>query len=57
MIKEDLIAEGIAVEFYTAIIRWLGDSDPTTRKVMQGILAVEAQHAEDMKALLARLEN
>ena len=55
MIKEDLIAERIAVEFYTAIIRWLGDSDLTTRKVMQDILAVEAQHAEDMKVLLERL--
>ena len=49
MIKEDLIAERIAVEFYSAIIRWLGDSDLTTRKVMQEILAIEAQHAEDMK--------
>jgi len=56
MIKEDLIAERIAVEFYTAIIRWLGDSDLTTRKVMQDILAVEAQHAEDMKILFDRLE-
>jgi bacterioferritin len=55
MIKEDLIAERIAVEFYSAIIRWLGDSDLTTRKVMQEILAVEAQHAEDMKSLLGRL--
>jgi bacterioferritin (cytochrome b1) len=36
MIKEDLIAERKAVEFYSAIIRWLGDSDLTTRKIMQG---------------------
>jgi bacterioferritin len=55
MIKEDLIAERIAVEFYSAIIRWLGDLDLTTRKVMQEILAVEVQHAEDMKMLLGRL--
>jgi len=55
MIKEDLIAERIAVEFYTEIIHWLGDSDLTTRKVMQEILAVEAQHAEDMRSLLGRL--
>jgi bacterioferritin len=55
MIKEDLIAERIAIEFYTSIIHWIGDSDLTTRKVMQDILAVEAQHAEDMKALLERL--
>jgi bacterioferritin len=49
MIKEDLVAERIAVEFCSAIIRWLGDSDLTTRKVMQEIPAVEAQYAEDMK--------
>ena len=55
MIKEDLIAERIAVEFYSEIIHWLGDSDLTTRKIMQDILAVEAQHAEDMKSLLDRL--
>ena len=57
MIKEDLIAERIAIEFYTAIIRWLGDLDLTTRKVMQDILAVEAQHAEDMRALLSKLKS
>lgn len=56
MIKEDLIAERIAVEFYSAIIRWLGDSDLTTRKVMQEILAIEAQHAEDMKVLFESFE-
>ena len=55
MIKEDLIAERIAVEFYSAIVRWIGDLDLTTRKVMQDILAVEARHAEDMKMLLGRL--
>ena len=55
MIREDLIAERIAVEFYSEIIHWLGDGDLTTRKVMQDILAVEAQHAEDMKELLGRL--
>jgi bacterioferritin len=55
MIKENLIAERIAVEFYTETIRWLGDSDLTTRKLMQDILAVEAQHAEDMQRLLVRM--
>jgi bacterioferritin len=55
MIKEDLIAERIAIEFYSEIIQWLGDDDLTTRKVMQEILAVEAQHAEDMKSLLSHL--
>jgi bacterioferritin len=56
MIKEDLIAERIAVEFYSEIIRWLGDSDLTTRKLMQEILAVEAQHAEDMRSLLGKMK-
>jgi hypothetical protein len=42
------------VEFYSEIIYWLGDGDLTTRKIMQDILAVEAQHAEDMKGLLGR---
>lgn len=55
MIREDLIAERIAVEFYSEIIYWLGDGDLTTRKIMQEILAVEAQHAEDMRELLGRL--
>jgi bacterioferritin len=55
MIREDLIAERIAVEFYSEIIYWLGDGDLTTRKVMQDILAVEAQHAQDMKELLGKL--
>jgi bacterioferritin len=55
MIRDDLVSERIAIEFYTEIIHWLGDGDLTTRKVMQEILAVEAQHAEDMKGLLGRL--
>jgi bacterioferritin len=55
MIKEDLVAERIAIEFYSEIIHWLGDADLTTRKVMQDILAVEAEHAEDMKELVGSL--
>jgi bacterioferritin len=55
MIREDLVSERIAVEFYSEIIYWLGDGDLTTRKIMQDILAVEAQHAEDMRELLGRL--
>jgi bacterioferritin len=54
MIKENLVAERIAVEFYSELIHWLGDSDLTTRKMLQDILEVEAQHAEDMKRLLVR---
>lgn len=52
MICEDLVAERIAIEFYSEIIRYLGDNDPTSRWIMEAILANEARHAEDMRALL-----
>jgi len=55
MIREDLVAERIAIESYSEIIRWLGGDDITTRIVMESILKVEEQHAEDMKKLLGRL--
>jgi bacterioferritin len=56
MIKEDLVAERIAIESYAEIIQWLGDNDPTTRRMMEGILAVEEEHADDLVNLLADLE-
>ena|SRR5579862_3051369 len=52
MIKEDLVAERIAVESYSEIIRYLSDNDPTSRRMMEEILAKEEEHAEDMKTLL-----
>src|SRR5579862_986273 len=52
MIKEDLVAERIAVESYSEIIRYLSDNDPTSRRLMEEILAKEEEHAEDMKTLL-----
>jgi len=52
MIREDLIAERIAIESYSEIIRYLGDNDPTSRRMMEDILANEEEHAEDMKTLL-----
>jgi len=52
MIREDLVAERIAVESYNEIIRYLGDDDPTTRTMMEKIMANEEEHAEDMKTLL-----
>jgi len=52
MIQEDLVAERIAIESYNEIIRYLGDGDPTTRRMIEGILAKEEEHAEDMKTLL-----
>src|SRR5882762_2195789 len=52
MIREDLIAERIAIESYSEIIRYLGDNDSTSRRLMEDILANEEEHAEEMKTLL-----
>ena len=52
MIKEDLVAERIAIDSYRDIIKYLGDRDPTTRRMMEGILAVEEQHADELSELL-----
>src|SRR5207245_11089221 len=52
MIKEDLIAERIAVETYREMVRYFGDKDPTTRVVLERILAQEEEHANDMPDLL-----
>jgi len=52
MIKEDLVAERIAIESYSDIIRWLGEKDPTTRRLFEEILAVEEEHADDLLSLL-----
>src|ERR1700691_5151546 len=54
MLKEDLYAERIAIESYSEIVRWLGDDDSTTRKLMADILKVEEEHAEDLKTLLEK---
>ena len=55
MIQEDLVAERVAIETYSEIIRWLGDDDVTTRRIMEQILAVEEEHADDMATLLKNL--
>jgi len=52
MIREDLVAERIAIDSYRDIIEYLGDQDPTTRRMMEGILAVEEEHADDLADLL-----
>jgi bacterioferritin len=52
MIREDLVAERIAVQSYSEIIRYLGENDPTSRRMMEEILAKEEEHAEEMKTLL-----
>ena len=56
MIKEDLVAERIAVESYSEVVRWLGANDVTTRKLMADILMVEEQHAADMQKLLGKIQ-
>ena len=56
MIKENLVAERIAIESYREMIRFFGDNDPTTRRMLEGILAVEEEHANDMVDLLEQHE-
>ncbi len=56
MIREDLVAERIAVSAYTEIIQWLGDGDLTTRRMLEEILANEEEHAEDMLDLMAGMK-
>jgi bacterioferritin len=52
MIREDLVAERIAIDSYRDIIMYLGDEDPTTRRMLEEILAVEEQHADELADLL-----
>lgn len=56
MITENLIAERIAIDSYREMINYLDKSDPTTRRMLEGILAVEEEHAEDMASLLSELK-
>ncbi len=55
MVREDLVAERVAIASYQEIIRWLGNDDPTTRRMIEEILAVEEEHADDMLNLLQEL--
>ncbi|MHC1480204.1 ferritin-like domain-containing protein [Frateuria aurantia] len=55
MIKENLVAERIAIDTYREIIQYLGNDDPTTRRMLEEILASEEEHAEDMGSLLEQL--
>jgi len=52
MITEDLVAERIAIASYGEIVRWIGDTDITTRRLMEQILAVEEEHADDLLTFL-----
>jgi bacterioferritin len=53
MIREDLVAERIAIDTYRELVAYVGKHDPTTRRILEGILAVEEEHASDMADLLA----
>ena len=55
MIKEDLVAERIAIDSYRDMINYFGNDDPTSRRMMEGILAVEEEHADDLVNLLGEL--
>ena len=52
MIKEDLVAERIAIDSYREMIAYFGDADPTSRRLMEEILAKEEEHADDLANLL-----
>ncbi len=55
MIKEDLIAERIAIDSYREMVAYLGNDDSTTRRMLEGILAMEEEHADDLVSLLEEL--
>ena len=55
MIKEDLVAERIAIDSYREMITYFGNDDPTSRRLMEEILAVEEEHADDLVSLLEEL--
>jgi bacterioferritin len=56
MIREDLVAERVAIDSYGDMIRYLGSDDSTTRRMLEGILAMEEEHADDLAGLLAKMD-
>jgi len=56
MIREDLVAERIAIDSYREMVRYFGNDDPTSRRMIEGILAVEEEHADDLVNLLGELK-
>ena len=55
MIKEDLVAERIAIDSYREMINYVNTDDPTTRRMLEGILAMEEEHADDLNNLLVKM--
>jgi bacterioferritin len=56
MIKEDLVAERVAIDSYREMVDYIGDKDTTTKRMLEGILAMEEEHADDLQSLLADFE-
>jgi bacterioferritin len=56
MVREDLVAERVAIASYQEIVRWLGDGDPTSRRVIEEILEKEEEHADDLLTILERMD-
>jgi bacterioferritin len=56
MIEEDLIAERIAIESYREMVRYFEKNDPTTRRLLEKILAKEEEHAEDLTSLIIAVD-
>ena len=54
MIKEDLVAERIAIDSYRQMIEFIGSDDPTTRRLLEEVTAKEEEHAEELASLLAK---
>ncbi len=57
MIKEDLVAERVAIESYREMVAYIAEKDPTTRRIIEEILASEEEHADDLVSLLAGLKD
>ncbi len=57
MIEEDLVAERVAIASYSEIAAWLGADDSTTRRMIEGILAVEEEHADDLLTMLKQIDH
>ncbi len=55
MVREDLVAERVAIASYQEIVRWLGNDDPTTRRMLEEILATEEEHADDLLNILQEM--
>ena len=56
MIKEDLVAERVAIDSYREMVEYIGDKDTTTKRMLEGILAVEEEHADDLVGMLQELQ-